>query len=149
MNRLLTLAAGILATLILMSGNCDKNDNPAPSNTDYLTRSPWKFSKATASGIDISAQIPACFKDNSISFAINGTGTISEGTLACVPPAPPTFTWTFQNNGTQLNLSTPLLSGGSGTFNIVTLNDVNLVISQSVTIPPATTPVTVEITFIH
>jgi hypothetical protein len=31
----------------------------------------------------------------------------------------------------------------------VTLNDVNLVISQSVTIPPATTPVTVEITFIH
>ncbi len=147
MNKLILFA--VLSFTILSISSCDKNDNPPPSNTDYLTKSSWKFSSAKAAGIDVSAQIPACFKDNTITFVANGTGTISEGANVCTPAAPSTFTWTFQNNGSQINLSTPLLTGGSGLFTIVSLNDASLVVSQSVTIPPSTTPIPAEITFVH
>jgi hypothetical protein len=147
MNKLAFFA--IVCFTALTFSSCDKEDNPPPSNTDYITKSSWKFSSAKAGGIDVTAQVPACFKDNTITFVANGSGTITEGATVCTPPAPPTFTWTFQNNGTQVNLSTPLLTGGSGVFTIVLLNDVNLVVSQSMTIPPAPAPVTVELTIIH
>ena len=147
MNKL--ILSTVLCFTALFFTNCDKNDNPPPSNTDYITKSSWKFSSAKAGGIDVTAQVPACFKDNTITFFANGSGTISEGANICSPPAPPNFTWTFQNNGTEINLSTPLLTGGSTVFTIVTpINDVNLVVSQTMTIAP-NPPTTVELTFIH
>lgn len=147
MNRLTIFA--ILCSAALILNSCDKEDDPAPpTNTDHITKSPWKFVSAKAGGIDITAQVPACFKDNQITFAINGSGTITEGSNVCTPPSPGTFTWTFGSNNT-INLSTPLLTGGSGTFTIVTLNDVSLVVSQNMTIPPAPAPVMVEISFSH
>ena len=147
MNRL--ILAALLCFTALFFTNCDKSDNPPPSNTDYLTKSSWKFSNAKAGGIDVTAQVPACFKDNTILFVANGTGTISEGTNICSPASPATFTWVFQNNGTELNLSTPLVSGGSGVFTIIPpLNDVSLVVSQNITIPPAPST-NVVLTFIH
>lgn len=147
MKKLFSFA--VLCFTILTFSNCNKNDNPPPSNTDYITKSSWKFSSAKASGTDVTAQVPACFKDNTILFVANGSGTISEGANVCSPASPTTFTWVFQNNGSEINMSTPLVSGGSGVFTIVTLNDVNLVVSQNMTIPPSTTPVLVELTFIH
>ena len=149
MNKSLNLSFYGLLIIALMQINCSKKDSVSLSTTDKITLSAWKFDKATANGTDISTQIPACFKDNTITFANNGTGTISEGTTACVPPAPASFTWSFQSNGTQLNLSTALIAGGSGTFNLVTLNEVNLVISQDMIIPPSTTSITGVITFKH
>jgi len=147
MNKLVLFAALCFTTLVFT--NCDKNDNPPPSNTDYITKSSWKFSSAKASGIDVTAQVPACFKDNTMLFVANGTGTINEGTNVCTPASPSSFTWVFQNNGTQISLNTPLVSGGSGVFTIVLLNDVSLVVSQNMTIPPSPTPVNVELTFTH
>ena len=150
MNKLVLFAALCFSTLLFNS--CDKTDEAPPTNTDYITKSSWKFSSAKASGIDVTAQVPACFKDNTITFAINGSGTITEGASACTPPSPASFTWVFQTNGTlqQISLSTPLVTGGSGVFTIVLLNDVNLIVSQSMTIPSIPTgPVTVELTFIH
>ena len=135
--------------IVFIFSNCNKNDNPPPSPTDYIIKGSWKFSSAKASGADVTAQIPACFKDNTITFVASGQGTVNEGAIGCVPPAPANFTWSFQNNGAQINLSAPLFPGGSSVFNVVLLNDVNLILSQSVTIPPATTPITVELTFIH
>jgi len=132
--------------------SCDKNETPTPpppSKTDYVTKSTWKFSSARANGIDVTSQIPACFKDNTITFVASGTGTISEGANICSPAAPASFTWTFQSSETQINLSTPLITGGSGLFTIVSLSDVTLVVSQNMTIPPSTTPINAEITFIH
>jgi len=147
MNKLILFTALCFATLVFT--NCDKNDNPPPSNTDYITKSSWKFSTAKASGIDVTAQVPACFKDNTMLFVANGTGTINEGTNVCAPASPASFTWVFQNIGTQISMNTPIVSGGSGVFTIVLLNDVNLVVSQNMTIPPSMTPVNVELTFIH
>lgn len=146
MNKLIFLA--VICFVSLSFSSCDKNDNPPPSNTDHITRSSWKFSSAKAGGIDVTAQVPACFKDNTMVFVANGTGTISEGANVCVPASPATFTWTFQNNGTEINMSTPLVAGGSGVFTIVRLNETNLIVSQQMTIAP-NPPTTVELTFIH
>ena len=146
MNKLVFFA--ILCFTALTFSSCDKEDNPPPSNTDYITKSSWKFSSAKASGIDVTAQVPACFKDNTITFVTNGTGTINESTNICTPASPATFTWVFQTNGTEINLNTPLVSGGSGVFKIVLLNDVSMVVSQNITIAPAPST-NVELTFIH
>ena len=150
MNKIVLLAALCFSTVLFSS--CDKTDEAPPTNTDYITKSSWKFSSAKAGGIDVTSQVPACFKDNTITFAINGTGTITEGATVCTPASPASFTWVFQTNGTQqqISLSTPLITGGSGVFTIVLLNDVSLVVSQSMTIPSIPTgPVTVELTFTH
>ena len=150
MNKLVLLAALCFSTVLFSS--CDKTDEAPPTNTDYITKSSWKFSSAKAGGFDVTSQVPACFKDNTITFAINGTGTITEGASVCTPASPASFTWVFQTNGTQqqISLSTPLITGGSGVFTIVLLNDVSLVVSQSMTIPSIPTgPVTVELTFTH
>ena len=151
MNKL--IVATVLSFNTLFFTNCDKNDDPPapppPTKTELITKSSWKFSSAKAGGFDVTAQIPACFKDNTITFVSTGTGTISEGAVACSPAAPATFTWSFQNSETQINLNTPLISGGSGLFTIVKLDAVNLVVSQNMTIPPAPGPVNVELTFIH
>jgi len=146
MNKLILFLALCFTTLFF--SNCNKNDNPPPSNTDNITKSSWKFSSAKAGGTDVTALVPACFKDNTILFVANGTGTINESTNVCTPASPSSFTWVFQNNGDQVNLSTPLVSGGSGVFTIVLLNDVILVVSQNMTIAP-NPPTTVELTFIH
>ena len=146
MNKLAFFA--ILCFTALTFTSCDKEDNPPPSNTDYITKSSWKFSSAKASGVDVSAQVPACFRDNTILFVANGTGTITENTNVCTPASPSSFTWVFQNNGTEIKLSIPLVSGGSDVFTIVLLNDVSMVVSQNMTIAPYP-PTTVELTFIH
>ena len=146
MNKLILFAALCFSTALFSS--CDKTDEAPPTSTDYITKSSWKFSSAKAGGFDVTAQVPACFKDNTMTFAINGTGTISEGANVCASPAPATFTWSFQNISTQINLSTPIITGGSTIFTIVLLNDVSLVVSQTMTIAP-NPPTTVELTFIH
>ena len=146
MNKLVFFA--VICFLTFSFTSCDKNDNPPPSNTDNITRSSWKFSSAKAGGFDVTAQVPACFKDNTMVFVANGTGTINEGANVCSPASPANFTWTFQSNGGEINMSTPLVSGGSGVFTIVKLNEVTLIVSQQMTIAP-NPPTTVELTFIH
>jgi len=146
MNKLILFA--VISFLSISITSCNKNDNPPPSNTDRITKSSWKFSAAKAGGIDVTAQVPACFKDNTMLFVANGTGTINEGANVCSPASPATFTWVFQNNGTELNMSTPIVAGGSGVFTIVNLTDVILTVSQTMTIAP-NPPTNVELTFIH
>jgi len=146
MNKL--ILATVLSFTVLFFTNCNKNDNPPPSNTDYITKSSWKFSSAKAGGTDVTGNVPACFKDNTMLFVANGTGTISENSTVCSPASPSSFTWVFQNNGTEINMSTPIVTGGSGVFKIVLLNDANLVVSQTMTIAPFPAT-TVELTFIH
>lgn len=138
-----------LGILCLILASCKKSVH-VKTNTELLTQSSWKFDHATSSGTDISSQIPACYKDNVVAFVSNGTGTVDESTNVCSPSNAGSFTWSFQSNETMLHLSTTLFSGGSGDFTIVSLTETNLVVSQTVILPPPPgVQVTAVITFKH
>jgi hypothetical protein len=147
MNQLFLKSLSVLLISGLFFCACKKSNSK--SNTELLTQAAWKFDHATATGYgDISAQIPACYKDNITSFVSNGTGTIDESANVCSPSTAGSFTWNFLTNETVLHLSTVLFTGGTTDFNIVALNANNLVISQMVTIAPLPAT-TVEFTFKH
>jgi len=141
----------ILAVFILGLSACKKgsdNNNPK-TNTDLLTQTSWKFSSASAPPFgDVSSQIPDCYKDNSYTFVSNGTGSTDESANVCSPSTAGPFTWSFMNNETTLHISTPLFTGGSSDFTIVSLNETNLVVSQTMTIAPLPAT-TVQVTFAH
>lgn len=153
MKKLLSFAAlGLLsASLAFVSCSKDDDDNsPAPkTKTQLITQSTWRFSAATVGGSDVSAFLQACQKDNILTFASNGTGTVDEGPLKCNAGDPQTspFTWNFLTNETQLFISTTLFAGGSSTFNLVTLSETQLVVSQNITVSGTTQNAVV--TFIH
>jgi hypothetical protein len=144
----------LLAIVTFVSCGKDKDDNPpAPTKTQHLTTSTWKLSGATANGIPVMGFIDACWKDNVGTFVSttegSGTGTMNEGAIICSGGTQSTpFTWNFQSNETILFMSIPLIPTGLNSFNLVTLNETSLVVSQVVTIPPAGAQ-TVVFTFSH
>ena len=139
--------------LVLMTG-CDKDDDPPPpttkTKTELITQSSWKFEKITASGLDVTDN-PAfsCVKDNSVSFATNMTGNITEGTTICSPTTAGAFTWQFKTNETILYISTTLITNGNNDFKIESLTETNMVLSQTVTVPGFPAPVNVVVTLKH
>lgn len=142
------LAATLFVSMVFVS--CEKgSDTPSKSKTELISQQSWKFSAATANGIDISASIDDCYKDNIITFnASGGTGNVSEAAIVCNPSTAGNFTWSFQNGENELQVSTSLFAGGSGNFDIITLNETTLVLAQDMTIPPFPTT-NVRITFVH
>jgi Lipocalin-like domain len=121
----------------ILSFSCKKSDSTKPkTNTDFLTQATWKFDKATVGGTDVSSLLQTCQTDNILTFSANGTGNIDEGPTKCHSTDPQTddFTWNFANNGTVLHVSAVFFTGGSNDFNIVTLNDTQLVVSQDINI---------------
>lgn len=150
MKMLVLKTSIVLGLFCFVIAGCKKSSH-TKTKTELITQSSWKFDHATASGFgDISAQIPACYKDNVVVFASNGTGTVDESTNVCSPAAPSSFTWSFQSNETMLHLSAALFSGGSGDFTIVSLTETNLVVSQMVILPPPNSiQVNAEFTFKH
>jgi hypothetical protein len=150
-KRFLSLAS-LLILVAILHINCSKDDDSAPpakTKTELITKSAWNFDKATAGGLDVSSAIDDCFKDNSVTFATNKTGSISEGANVCSPSSAGNFSWEFQGaNESTLHLSAPIFTGGSNDFTIVSLTETSLIISQVMTIPPYPAT-TVEITFKH
>ena len=147
-KRLISLTS--LVILVILHISCSKEGNTPPAaktKTDLITKASWKFEKATA-GVagDISSAIKPCLKDNTITFATNKTGSISESADVCSPSYANNFTWEFQVNETILHLSTPVFPGGSNDFTLVSLTETNLVLSQVMTVAPYP-PTTVEVTF--
>ena len=131
--------------LAVSCDNDDDDDTPSGSTkTQTLTQTTWKFESA---GIDadkngtmdqdISSQINACVKDNTVKFEANGTGTSDEGATKC--PTSPTqtvpFTWAFASNETVLSISGNAVAGLGGQFKIITLTDTRLSLSKDTTIP--------------
>ena len=151
MKKQLLTVFSIIAIAFLSITGCKKEKAapapPAPTKTDLLTQSSWKFDHATASGIDISSQINACFKDNIATFTANGNMTLDEGVTTCSPSYAGSYTWTFQSAESILHLSAAIFTGGSSDFTIVSLNSTNMVLSQQMTVGSLTT--TVEVTFKH
>jgi hypothetical protein len=146
-SRLLVWALSL--SLAMMS--CQKeDDSPAPkTKTQLLTQATWKFSNATVGGTDVSAALQTCQKDNILSLAAAGTGTLDEGATKCNAGDPQTspITWSWLSGETQLSISTTLFTGGSSTFTLVSLTETQLVVSQAITVGPATQ--TAVVTFIH
>jgi hypothetical protein len=155
------------AFVIVMSSTnsaCKKKytATPAKTKTELITKSAWKYESAgidsdnngtidipiPASGL---GSLPACQTDNVSTLVSNGTGTVDEGPSKCAPADPQSapFTWAFQTNETEINFSGAVVAGQSGVFKIITLNDINLVLSQKRTVPGFTSPVTVIATLKH
>ncbi|MCC7400567.1 MAG: lipocalin family protein [Chitinophagaceae bacterium] len=118
-----------------VSQSC-KKESKQKTKTDLITQAIWKFSTATANGVDVSLLLQSCQKDNTLSFQANGNGTIDEGATKCNPGDPQSapFTWSFQNNETSIHASTVWFTGGSGDFTLVSLSETQLVVSQNITI---------------
>jgi hypothetical protein len=144
-------ALSCIAITFLFITGCGKEKDPAPAaptKTQLITQSSWKFDHAMAGSTDISSSVNACFKDNIATFATSGNMVLDEATTVCSPSYAGTYTWTFQTSETILHLSAPIFTGGSSDFTLVSLNATNLVVSQVMTVAPYP-PTTVEVTFKH
>jgi hypothetical protein len=148
MKKISIKPALLFLVFVTLLSSCNKTASES-SSTTFITKGSWKFSAATANGVDASAAITACYKDNIITFSTNGTAMIDEGATVCSPSVAGNYTWNFQNNETKLSISGSIIPGGNGTFNIVALNETTLILSQETTLIPAPVPVTLTITFVH
>jgi len=103
-KQFLFLLSLISISFLVITG-CKKDDAPppAPTKTQLIAQSSWKFDHATASIVgDISTRPElACYIDNTMTFSSNLSGTINEGAVVCSTPAPPNFTWSFQSSDTS------------------------------------------------
>lgn len=141
--RILTLAA-----LVFVLASCKKERSPDDENSANETRSSllaktkWKFDHA---GIDfdgngtIDANMPAgtlkaCDMDNIVTFNMNGTGVVDEGSTKCNGSSPQSvpFTWRFSHDETLLNVSAPVMPGMSGDVKVLGLNRTQLTIERVV-----------------
>lgn len=138
--------------LALFVSSCGKDENPpAPkTKTELLTQNSWKFKSAFVGTTDYSGSLQACQKNNILTFSTNGNGTVDEGATKCNSSDPQTtnFTWNFQTNETILFISTPLFTNGNTSFDLVSISETELVVSQGFTVPVGPSP-TVVLTFIH
>lgn len=151
MNRLpacLTVILLFSIPFFACSKDGDENNPPAKTKTELLTQGTWKYSAATAGGVDASSFIDDCYKDNTLTFNTNGTGMVNESANVCSPSTAGAFDWSFQSGETDLSFSTSIFPAGTGTFDIITLSDTKLVIAQDMTFPPFPST-NVQVTFIH
>jgi hypothetical protein len=149
-KQFLSLLSLISISFLVIMG-CKKDDAPppAPTKTQLISQSTWKFSGATVGGTDVSAFLQTCQKDNILTFAAAGTGSADEGPTKCNAGDPQTnpFTWSFMSSETILHVSTVLFTGGSSDFTLVSMSATQLVLSQNVTISGSSQNAVV--TFIH
>jgi hypothetical protein len=128
------LSAGIYTVTAKDVNGCSGSESFTIENTKtyYLAKAGWKFSSATLGGFPASSTVQNCQKDNVFTFQTGGNGSMDEGLSKCNAADPQTvsFTWNFAGNETTLHVSTPLFTGGSSDFTIVTLSDTQLVLSQ-------------------
>lgn len=147
MNKLILFTALCFSTLVYSS--CDKTDEAAPTYTDHITKSSWKFDKAMSGGSDVSGFLNACYKDNVMTFLGNGNGSLDEGATKCNAGDPQTtnFTWNFSSDESTLNVTGGIFAGQSGSFMVIILNDTQMILQGSISSP--TGSVTGQIYFKH
>jgi hypothetical protein len=150
-KQLTSLSTALFAAMIMLS-SCQEDDNlpVIKTKTQLITQGSWNFEKATQGTIDITTSVPACYKDNVVRFTSATNGTVNNP-VVCTPTdtTPTSFTWSFQSGETVITLNAPLFPGGTNSFNLVTLTETSLVISQDVTVPPSPTPTNVVFYYKH
>lgn len=146
----------LFSTFVFVSfffASCEKDDDPTTTpktKTELITQSNWKFKSAFVGTTDYSSNIQACQKDNIITFSSNGNGLADEGATKCnsgdLQTTP--FTWNFQTSETILFVSNPLFTGGNNTFQLISISETELVVSQGFSSGPGPI-VNVILTFNH
>jgi Lipocalin-like domain len=143
-----SLLSFICLSFLLIFTHCGKDKDDSPSGKtkkELLTQASWKYEKVDPALAE--NFVPACLKDNTITFTADGHGTSPDIGTICDPATSTTFDWNFTSGEAKLHISTGVIPGSSpGDFDIVTLNETNLVVSQSVTNP---LPATITVTFKH
>ena len=130
-KQLWSLFAGISAILFVFSACDDEDPIPPPkTKTQLIMQGSWSFDKIFQGSIDVTGPTPACYKDNVVTFTTTTSGTVSEGANVCPSPAPATFTWSWNSGETVLQLNAAFFPGGSTNFNLVSLTETALVVSQ-------------------
>lgn len=122
---------------------CDKDDdddNKQSERTTFLVQQTWKFESAGfdmgsngSIDLDLTSQTPTCLSDNTLTFSVNGNGTMDEGATKCNAAAPQStaFTWNFTNNETEMNINGNVIPGvNSGKFKIMTLTNTQFTLSK-------------------
>lgn len=149
-NQILSLVTSAVIIWAFLPG-CSKDDTGSKqkTKTELISQSNWKFSTATVGGTDVSAFLQTCQKDNTLSFQSTGNGSADEGATKCNSGDPQTnsFTWNFTSSESILHVSTILFTGGSSDFTLVSLSEIQLVLSQNITVSGSSQ--TAVITFIH
>ncbi|MCX8019331.1 MAG: lipocalin family protein [Chitinophagaceae bacterium] len=137
-----------LLTLFLIGISSCKKDKQK-SKTELLVQASWKLSNVKANGNDVTSSIPACLRDNILTFEANGSGNVNEGPTKCNASDPNTYsiTWSFRNGETQIQINPAIIPGGSDIFSLDKLTETELVLSQNVQTGASTTNMT--FTFIH
>jgi len=141
--------------LIAFSLACSKS-TPAPApltRMELMASATWKFSNAKVSNVDVSAALQDCQKDNLVRLYKNtlvNTGNIDEGPLKCnaADPQVRDIIWQMPDENTLVfTISSPLFTGGSNTFTVVSVSESTMVLSQVITVSGSSQ--TAVITFIH
>jgi hypothetical protein len=158
MKKLQKIFALLFFSFSLIWISCGKDSTNGPSTMELITSSPWKFSRATANGLDVSAFVDQCIKDNLLTFTVatpNNTGNMNEGASKCnaADPQQVEFTWTFDESFQKMAITSvgggaiPLLPGGGNEFTLVSVNQTQMVLSQTVTF--AGTSQAVQVVLVH
>jgi hypothetical protein len=154
MKKQIRLFFILAAANFFIFSSCHKTDTtPAPApktKTQLLSQAAWKFKGATAGGSDVSSSIQACQKDNVLTFAAAGTGTVDEGPTKCnvTDPQSTSLTWNFASGETIIHVSTPLFTNTGNDFTLISLTETELVVSINYT-PPVGPVLLMVITFQH
>lgn len=137
-----------LAIFSFVFVSCDKDDSSSTgttaNKTSILAQQSWKFNNAGLDQnkdgtieTDLSNEVAACLKDNSVTFASNGSGTVDEGGTKCNSSDPQTipFTWSFASNETLININGDAIAGKGGQYKVVALSSTQLSLSKDTTAP--------------
>jgi hypothetical protein len=86
----------------LLFSSCGKDK----TKTELLTGK-WKVTDLTVAGVNTFASVPACQKDDFVTFSASGTVTSDEGATKCSASSPQTSTqtWSWSSNETILVVS--------------------------------------------
>ena len=132
----------ILSIIAIAFFSCKKDDADPPATTTkttILAEQSWKFNNAGLDpnkdgtiDTDVSGFVNACLKDNTVSFATNGSGTSDEGATKCNSADPQSipFTWNFASNETLININGNAVAGKGGQYKIISLTNTAFSLSK-------------------
>jgi len=129
----------LFSAAIFSCGKDDPKPEAAETKTDVLTKASWKYESAFIdANRDGTTDFPIppgffddCVLDNTVTFAANGTGVVSEGTDVCSgAPATTNISWNFADSEKALVIGNGSIAGVGGQLKIVELSANRLTLSK-------------------